>query len=240
MRRYVEPFVGAGSLFFACAPETAVLADANEFLIAAYKAIKANPTLVRRQLKSHISSHSHDYYYSIRDVFNRLEHSSAQSARFIYLNKACFNGIFRVNRKGEFNVPKGSREVLTLPSLATTRAVAKALIKAEIVSADFKETLKGVTSRDFVYLDPPYPALNGTAYFDHYTANRFDSSMQAELAEKVQEVHAAGAKFLMSNADVPLVRNLYLGFHIEEIPVMRYVSANGTRIRTGELLITNY
>lgn len=236
----MEPFLGAGSLFFELAPSTALISDANPFLIAAYAGIRDHADIVRRELKTHIGLHSETHYYQTRLAYNKLRHSAAQTARFIYLNKTCFNGIFRVNIKGEFNVPKGSKDHPTMPSREEFLAIASALSNAILTSADFSETLSKATASDFVYLDPPYPALNGTAYFTHYTSDRFDAKAQEKLAENVEQIHNRGAAFLMSNADVDSIRSLYSGFDMVSVPVQRFVSCKGKRVAVSELLIRNY
>ncbi len=239
-RRYIEPFLGAGSLFFEVAPRRALLSDANRSLIAVYESIRDHAEIVRRELKRHIECHSRSHYYETREVYNKRPPSAAQAARFIYLNMTCFNGIFRVNTKGQFNVPKGSKDKLTLPSVDEFRAVAAALSGATLATGDFAECLAGMTASDFVYLDPPYPALNDTAYFAHYTSNRFGSDAQERLANAVKRAHKNGARFLMSNADVESIKVLYAEFEIVSVPVRRFISCNGKRLHVSELLIRNY
>lgn len=237
---YVEPFLGAGSLFFALAPEKSILSDVNPRLIDVYRQIKMNPYAVRKELQRHIRLHSIEHYYKTRDDYNRGALSAAQAGRFIYLNKACFNGIFRVNRKGEFNVPKGSKDKLFTPLKQEFDLISSRLGKAKLLAEDFEVVLGRVSKNDFIYLDPPYPALNGTAYFTHYTADRFDERSQERLAKCVYRVNNSGARFLMSNADTKTIRSLYRGFQVEEIPVTRFVSCKGIRAAASELLIRNY
>jgi DNA adenine methylase len=239
-RRYVEPFLGAGSLFFAHAPESALLADANRSLIAAFEAVRERPNSVLRYLRSNIARHGERHYYKTRAIYNKRPQSSAQAARFIYLNMACFNGIFRVNQQGKFNVPKGSKDKLKCPPAEKYLAISKLLKGVVLKAADFSETLESATANDFVYLDPPYPALNDTAYFAHYTSNRFGDRDQKVLADRVRAIHNLGIPFLLSNADVPNVRELYKGFRLTPLPVKRYVSCKGKRTAVMELLIRNY
>jgi len=239
-RRHVEPFLGAGSLFFAHASRSALLADANSSLIATFQALKEHPGSVLQRLRSNILSHSKRHYYSTRALYNRRPQSPAQAARFIYLNMTCFNGIFRVNQKGEFNVPKGSKDKLQCPPREEYEAVSKLLQCADLRAADFTETLESASTNDFIYLDPPYPALNDTAYFAHYTRDRFGEADQKVLADRVRAIDNLGIPFLMSNADLPIVRNLYKGFRLVQLPVRRYVSCKGKRTAVMELLIRNY
>jgi DNA adenine methylase len=239
-RRYIEPFLGAGSLFFEVAPKRALLSDANPALIAVYESIRDHAEAVRRELRGHIERHSRSHYYQTREIYNRRARSAAQAARFIYLNMTCFNGIFRVNTRGQFNVPKGSKDKLTLPSVDEFHAVAAALAGAVLAFGDFAECLADVAASDFIYLDPPYPALNDTAYFAHYTSDRFGAESQERLANVVKRAHNKGARFLMSNADVESVRALYAEFDVVSVPVRRFVSCNGERLHASELLIRNY
>ena len=239
-RRYVEPFLGAGSLFFAHAPKSALLADANPSLIATFQALKEGPDSVLQHLRSNILSHSKKNYYSTRALYNRRPQSPAQAARFIYLNMTCFNGIFRVNQKGKFNVPKGSKDKLQCPPREEYEAISKLLQGADLRAADFTETLDLASINDFIYLDPPCPALNDTAYFAHYTKVRFGEANQKVLADRVRVVDNLGIPFLMSNADLPIVRQLYKGFRLIQLPVKRYVSCKGERTAVMELLIRNY
>jgi DNA adenine methylase len=145
-----------------------------------------------------------------------------------------------VNTKGDFNVPKGSKDKLTVPTAIEFSHVATALQKAATYPDEYELTLKRVKKGDFVYLDPPYPALNGTAYFTHYTADRFDGSAQERLASEVRKLHNRGVLFLMSNADVPLVRELYATFTQTSIAVRRFITCKAKRMQVSELLIRNY
>jgi DNA adenine methylase len=239
-RLYIEPFLGAGSLFFALQPKRAILGDANASLTDTYCQIRDSPKAVLLELRALITAHSSEHYYAVRDQYNASRPSAKQAARFIYLNKACFNGIFRVNAKGKFNVPKGSKDVLSVPSVEELVSIGRALESAEIAPLDYAETMRKATSMSFVYLDPPYPALNETAYFSHYTVDRFDNASQEKLAFQTNKVHQKGALFLMSNADVPSIRALYKDYQIDELPVRRFVTCKKARIQVSELLIRNY
>jgi len=237
---YHEPFVGAASLFLAVQPKKAVLSDANAHLIACYEWIRKSPDLVAEYLQRHLGKNSEDYYYEIRKLYNRTESSAAQAARFVYLNKACFNGIFRVNMKGEFNVPYGKKEPPAIPTRDELHAVGKLLEGTALHARPFEAALEEVGKGDFVYLDPPYPPLNGTAYFTHYTAERFGEADQKKLATAVRDLDKRGAKFMMSNADTKLIRQIYSGHTFLEVSVTRFVSCKAKKYRAKELIITNY
>jgi DNA adenine methylase len=239
-RRYVEPFLGAGSLFFAVRPSSALLGDANRRLIETYRALCKDPEDVRRELDLLLEAHSPAAYYLVRDAYNRSVFSTLQAARFLYLNKTCFNGVYRVNGKGEFNVPIGKKDRIAPPSALEFAQVATALRNAEVVCLDYRQTLSRVLDNDFVYLDPPYPALNDTAFFNHYTADRFTEASQKSLADDVIKLHNRGVRFLMSNADTPAIRELYKSYTTTSVSVRRYITCKSQRLEVAELLIQNY
>jgi DNA adenine methylase len=239
-RRYHEPFLGAGSLFFALNPQRAVLADANEHLVRCYEKVRDDPDGIAIYLREHARRTGEKYFYQVRRLYNSSSFSTAQAARFVYLNRTCFNGIFRVNRQGEFNVPYGWKEPPPLPDRTHLREAGTALEKARLHAVPFEESLKYVRRNDFVYLDPPYPPLNGTANFTHYTADRFDTTDQARLAFEVRRLADLGALFMMSNADTHLVRRLYRGFAMTRLKVTRFITCKAVKHAVRELLITNY
>lgn len=239
-RTYREPFLGGGSLFFAIQPKSAILSDANEHLIRCYELVRDAPALVARYLRFHAAKDSESYYYRIREEYNRSEFSAAQAARFIYLNKTCFNGIFRVNSKGKFNVPYGQKRHPAIPNEAELAAIAAVLTGASLRASSFGKALKTVSRGDFIYLDPPYPPLNGTAYFTHYTSDRFSITDQNNLAACVHDLDQCGARLMISNADTSLIRKLYGRYNIVSLPVVRYLTCKSIRHKVRELVITNY
>lgn len=241
-RTYREPFLGAASLFFALRPAKAVLSDLNEHLITCYESVRDAPSAVAAYLRDHARNNTEDYYYRIRDEYNQRNFSAAQASRFIYLNKTCFNGVFRVNRKGEFNVPFGDKSNPIFPDRRWLEEAGDALRRSELLTVPFEDALSTVQKGDFVYLDPPYPPINGTSYFTHYTADRFGEDSQRRLASLVKEIDRKGALFMMTNADTDLIRALYneKRFKFAELSVTRYVTCKAKRYRIGELVITNY
>ena len=238
--RYHEPFAGAASVFFAIAPKVANLSDSNGHLIECYRQIRDNYKKVASYLRTHERRNSESYYAGVRDLYNRSVAGPSQAARFIYLNRTCFNGVFRVNTKGKFNVPYGDKPQPHFPSVVELSEISDALKKAKVFASDYEVALRKAKKGDFVYLDPPYPPLNGTACFTHYTADRFDEENQNRLADAVRRVHERGVRFLMTNADLPIVRSLYQQFSIHKLSVTRFVSCKGVRHRVGELVIRNY
>lgn len=239
-RIYYEPFLGAASLFITIGPAASRLSDLNPHLIACYKQLRARPKAVARALRGHATRDSESYYYRVRKAYNRGAKGPNQAARFIYLNRTCFNGIFRVNRKGDFNVPYGYKNNPIFPDREQLVAVARKLKTSRLSVGCFRQSLRAAGKRAFVYLDPPYPPLNGTAYFTHYTTDRFSEKDQKDLALISKRLDAKGALFMMSNADTPLIRRLYKGFRMRQIPVTRFVTCSSHKHKVHELVITNY
>lgn len=239
-RRYFEPFLGAGSLFFTLKPRIAFLSDANFNLINAYENIRLDSARVSRLLKIYSLKDSEKFYYKTRDLYNRSKASTIQAARFIYINRTCFNGIFRVNKKNEFNVPYGYKKQPWFPTKHDLITFAEVLAKAKLFYEDYKSALNRTKKNDFVYLDPPYPPLNGTSNFNHYTIDRFGINQQEELMQKVIELDQKGCLIMMSNADTPLIRNLYKQYNLHPLDVTRFVTCKAVRHQVKELVITNY
>lgn len=237
---YFEPFLGAGSLFFAVQPSHAVLGDRNSTLVECFRRVKRQPHLLWRCLRPYLTVRGAEAYYKARDEFNRLRNSHKKTALFIYLNKTSFNGIWRVNKKGVFNVPYGGKESPAFPTLDDLKAVAAVLRKARIQCSDFEKTVERAKAGDFVYIDPPYPPLNGTAYFTHYTKERFQIREQHRLAFLFQRLADRGCKVMLSNADLPLIRDQYKRFQIIELPTQRCVASHGRRYHVRDLVVTNY
>ncbi len=237
---YVEPFLGAASLFFRVQPARSLLADSNLALISFYRQLRDCRQAVTAALGKLKRRTGRASYLEVRRQFNEGAWAPAQAARFLYLNVTCFNGIYRVNQRGEFNVPHGRRESFPFPSTKTLSIAAKLLRGASLRAQCFRKTLAGVKKGDFVYVDPPYPPLTTTAYFTHYTRDRFSDEDQTDLASLLREIDKRGARFLMSNADTPRVRQLYRGFTSVSLSVTRSVSCKAEKHQVSELLISNY
>lgn len=238
--RYHEPFLGGGSLFFRLRPPKATLSDRNRDLVECYRAVQERPDLVARYLKHHLSDNCEDYYYRMRDKYNHSGPSIAKSALFIYLNKTCFNGIWRVNKDGSFNVPYGHRQPKTSRLIRNMYDVSEALSEASIIHGDYRQVVRYARKGDIVYLDPPYPPLNGTSCFTQYTRGGFGKEEHAELASFASRLDQKGCFVMISNADIPYIRRLYQSYNIHELEVMRWIRADGKRYRVGEVIITNY
>ena len=239
-RVYREPFLGSGSLFFALRPNKAILSDANEHLINCYKFVREYPELIAHYLLKHKKRNSEEYYYEVRKNYNRLRFSAAQAARFIYLNRTCFNGIFRVNLGGEFNVPYGWKENPNIPDKDWLRKTSFALKRVALKSLPFEKALTTASSGDFIYLDPPYPPLNHTSNFTYYTKNRFSLDDHKRLAQIVYDLDNQGCLIMMSNADISLIRKLFRRYNVFSIPVTRYITCKSKKHQVRELVITNY
>jgi DNA adenine methylase len=219
------------------------LGDVNSRLIGATGAVKASAERVSEFLEVHRLKHSSDHYYAERskmNAFSGIETDPENAARFIYLNQACFNGIYRVNRSGAYNVPFGDKAAHHIPTLPCLKAVQGALKSAELRCESYAGVAGEAKSGDFIYLDPPYPPLNETAYFTHYTPDRFGLPMQAEVAAIFWKLHALGCLVMVSNADTAVIRALYKGAEMYQVPVTRCISCKKQKLQASELIITNY
>jgi len=237
---YHEPFLGAGSLFLALLPHKAILSDLNKDLINCFYYIKTDPEEVGKHLYFFQEHTTKADYYKIRNDYNEGCISAIQAARFIFLNKTCYNGIFRVNMQGKFNVPYGSRNHPTLPNYEELMTISNVLKGVTLSSISYERAISETNINDFVYLDPPYPPLNGTSYFNHYTVERFPEEEQFKLAREVISMDIRGVKFMMTNSDTELIRDLYSQFNMVSIPVTRFITCKSTRHQVSELVIKNY
>ena len=234
---YHEPFVGGGAVFFAFEDriKTATLADLNEELVLAYHAISQQTDEVIVALEKHALNHNtKGYYIKVRDT-QKPKDPVGIAARFMYLNKTCYNGLYRVNKSGKFNVPQGKYKNPKICDPVNLKNVAKALEKATIRIGQFDETILP-KSGDFVYCDPPY---DGT--FVGYHAEGFGNTDQERLKDSVDAWTKQGTSVMLSNSDTPFIRKLYKDYYIHSITAYRHISSNGdTRGEKPEVLITNY
>jgi len=239
-RIYRESFLGGGSMFFALCPPKAILSDLNSHLINCYKMVRDNPTLVHYYLTQFNNKHKPEFYYEIRDEYNRSKFSFKQAARFIYLNKTSFNGIFRVNKKGKFNVPFGKINKPALPSLDQLKSISLILKNKTLITSTYEEVLKDAKCDEFIYLDPPYPPLNATSSFTHYTKERFGEDDQIKLSETANWLKDQGCLVMISNADLPKIRELYEGWNMYILPATRWITCKSKKHKVDELVFTNY
>jgi DNA adenine methylase len=240
IRKYYEPFLGAGSIFLAFKPQRAILSDLNGHLIQTFLAIKENPTQVYNYLKGFENQDSESYFYKLRDKYNQSKPSIEQAAMFIYLNKACFNGIFRVNKQGFFNVPYGHKKNLNLPTISHLIIMAELFKTVDFLISDYKEVVVRAGHSDLIYLDPPYPPINSSSYFTHYTKERFSIEDQEELAKMANELSMRGSLVVISNADTYFIRELYKDWHLNSVERVRYITCSKVKHKVKELIITNY
>lgn len=204
--RYIEPFLGSGAVFFHLAPERAVLGDSNVDLINTYSAIKKNWRLVYRYLRAHHANHSSEYYYQIRD--KQLRSSFSRAAQFIYLNRTCWNGLYRVNQKGVFNVPIGTKESVVFKD-DRFDLVAEKLKTATLRVVDFEDLIDDSGEGDFVFVDPPYTVRHNHNAFIRYNEKLFSWFDQERLFYALKRAKNRGAMVLGTNAYHQSVRDLY-------------------------------
>lgn len=233
--RYIEPFLGGGAIFFHLAPKQAILSDINSRLIETYSAVRSNWTWVERELKRMQALHSKDFYYAERDRMRRTPHTRA--AQFLYLNRTCWNGLYRENLAGKFNVPIGTKTQVVMPDddFASASTV---LQNADLRTCDFEDTLQEAVAGDLVFLDPPYTTAHNTNGFIKYNQKIFSWDDQIRLCRAAEAAASRGAKVVLTNADHKTIRDLYASIGEPEI-VSRasVISANASaRGRTTEVL----
>jgi len=242
---YFEPFVGGGAMFFDLLPNKSILSDTNQELIITYNVIKNDVDTLIKKLKEHQVKNSKEYFLKIRtqDVKNISEVDIA--ARFIYLNRTCFNGLFRVNNKGEFNVPYGDNKNPLICDEDNLKKISAALDGIEIKCQDYKKVLDKARKGDFVYFDPPYYPVNKTSNFTKYTATDFLEKEQKELQNVYLQLHKRGCFVMLSNSDTPFIDKLYSNLNkkikIYKVYAGRAINVNpNKRGKINELVIINY
>ncbi|HUW20428.1 MAG TPA: DNA adenine methylase [Sedimentisphaerales bacterium] len=261
---YVEPFLGGGAVFFHIAQRYAsfrrfYLSDINEDLVRSFEAVKENVEAVIAELevlqgafyRKRTGETRRQLYLDVRREFN-LEKGShfgfATAAKLVFLNKTCYNGLFRVNQRGLFNVPFGDYKKPTICNAQNLRAAAEVLRKAQVGCAGFQQSGRYVSNRSFVYLDPPYRPISRTAGFTSYSREDFNEKEQVKLAAFCRDVEQSGAKFLLSNSDPKnqdpndnFFEEKYKGFRIERVKASRAINCKGGRRgQINELIIRNY
>jgi DNA adenine methylase len=245
---YYEPFVGAGAVLFSIQPLIAVINDTNRELINCYQVIKKNPEELLMLCQRHKDGNSKEYYYKLRalDRSNDFKTLSPQerAARIIYLNKTCFNGLFRVNSSGQFNVPYGSYPNPSIADPAIIRAISAYLnqSKVKIIEGDFEQSVKAAKKGAFIYFDPPYHPISDTSSFTGYSMNGFGEEEQIRLRDTCNRLSDRGCQVLLSNSNADFIRALYNDsrYEIVELLANRAINAVGSkRGKIGELLIYN-
>lgn len=241
--KYFEPFIGGGALFFDLNLNEAFINDFNPELTNLYHVVKTMPELLLESLKKHINTE--EYFYALRNLdreeFFKTLSEVERASRFIFLNKTCFNGLYRVNKKGQNNVPYGKYLNPTIIDEENLFKCSESLKNTTILTGNFAGILPFVSENDFVYLDPPYAPVSTTANFTSYTNEAFGIAQQERLKEFCDILTVLGVKFLLSNSDVPLIRQLYSEYDIITVELNRTLSAKGSaRGKVNEVLIKNY
>lgn len=208
-KRYVEPFLGSGAVFFHLQPDAAILSDTNRRLINFYTCLRDYPDRLMKLMRRHSRLHSEDYYYTVRERTFADDVESA--AQFLYLNRTCWNGLYRENLKGIFNVPKGTKDSVLFEH-DDFRAFARTLKRTKLLVSDFEPILRKTRAGDFVFIDPPYTVKHNVNGFIKYNENIFSWDDQIRLADTLRQMRASGANYLLTNADHPSVETLYLDF----------------------------
>jgi DNA adenine methylase len=235
--RYVEPFAGSACLFFALEPGRGVLGDINAELIQAYSSMRNSPEAIWSGLSR--LGNAKATYYQLRSIDPHSLSTEEQAVRFFYLNRFCFNGVYRTNKSGLFNVPRGEKTG-AFPSLNDFRKCAELLQCATLVNIDFEDTLRGATRGDFVYLDPPYFKPGRQAYGE-YGYGRFDSSDLSRLFESLQRLDQVGSKFLMSYSGSAVCQPELKRWNVSVLNVRRHVAGfAAARASVTEILVSNY
>ncbi len=242
LMRHVEPFLGGGAMFFARRPERALVADVNPALVRTYEAVRDDVESVVGHLSELADRHDKAAYYRVRARYNARPLSPAEhAATFLYLNKTCFNGLHRVNRKGEFNVPAGSYKNPRILDPEALRAASLALSRAEIRCASFESLLEAARPGDFVYFDPPYEPVSDTASFTSYARDGFSREDQTRLRDVFRQLDRRGCKLMLSNSDVPFIRDLYRAYRVDTVAAPRAINCNGNgRGLVSEVVVRNY
>lgn len=243
---YYEPFVGGGALFFSMQPKSAVINDTNHELINCYEVIRDNVEELIEDLKRH--ENDEQYFYRIRDwdrhKYFKDKTSVERCSRIIFLNKTCYNGLFRVNSQGQFNVPFGRYKNPSFLEIGILRGISKYLNENDIkiLNTDFQDAVKDAGRGDFIYFDPPYDPISSTSSFTGYDINKFDQDEQKRLKETVDTLTQKNCKVLLSNSDTNFIRELYQDrYNIITVSATRAINSNALkRGKINEVLIKNY
>lgn len=245
---YYEPFVGAGALLFALQPEKSTINDTNRELVNCYQVIRDQPEELLELCQHHRENNSPEYYYQLREQDRQAEFDQwtpvEKAARIIYLNKTCFNGLFRVNSSGQFNVPYGKYKNPVIADPAVIKAISSYLnrSKCRILNGDFEQAVATAKQGAFIYFDPPYHPLSDTSSFTGYSVNGFGEQEQIRLKKLCDRLTDQGCQVLASNSAAPLIKSLYDDprYEVVEVKATRAINAVASkRGRINELLIHN-
>lgn len=244
---YYEPFIGSGAVFFylksKSKPNKVILSDTNEELINCFAVVRDKPSELIEVLLNHRKRHSKQYYYEVRDLESERLDSVSRAARMIYLNKTCFNGLYRVNSKGEFNVPFGDYKNPSIFNRNTLYRASQMLQDAVLRVMTFDKVLDFAGKDDFVYFDPPYIPLSKTSSFTRYSKSEFSIKEQNQLSEVFRALDSMGCFVMLSNSDHSLIRELYRDYdkNIVVVRAKRKINSVGSkRGAINEIVVTNY
>ncbi|MDE7242131.1 DNA adenine methylase [Desulfovibrio sp.] len=243
---YCEPFLGGGALLFAIQPKKAIVNDINFDLIGLYSVVRDDVESLISELQKF--KNDSDSFYSVREWDRDKEYYNSlsllkKSARLVYLNKTCYNGLFRVNNAGEFNTPFGNYKNPNIVNASILRAVNRYLTtnNVDFTSCDYTHVLKDLPRKSFVYLDPPYDPVSDTANFTGYTKGGFGKDAQIRLREQCDELDSRGIKFMLSNSATDFIKEQYSAYRIKVLPAKRNINSIGNkRGNVPEVVVTNY
>jgi len=242
-KRYIEPFMGGGAVFFFLQPKIGIISDLNENLVNTYKVIKTNVDKLILILEDFQKKHSKDFYLKLREEFNTKKIDEIRKAAIlIYLNKTCFNGLYRVNKGGGFNVPFGQHKKFSFNKKQLINA-SQLLKHTQIKNESFEKILKNTKKGDFIYFDPPYYPVNETSKFTTYTKETFLEEEQKKLAEVFKKLDKKGCKVMLSNSDTKFIRDLYKNYkkYTATVGAKRFINCVGDkRGEITELVVRNY
>jgi len=245
IERYFDVFVGGGAVAFYIMqkykPKEVFISDINEELINTYEVIRESLAELIKSLKEHKQKHNKEYYYKIRALNPESLNKVEKAGRFIYLNKSCFNGLYRVNSKGGFNVPIGSSKSPAIVQEEDLTLISKLLKNVTIKAMSFEKILDYAKRGDFCYFDSPYFPLKKGKSFTTYTKDNFLEKEQERLAEVYRELDKRGCKLMLSNSDTDFIKNLYGGYKIKIVKANRMINCNGNdRGKINEIVVLNY
>jgi DNA adenine methylase len=242
--KYIEPFLGGGALFFYLLQENSILIDNNPDLINCYEIIKEKVELLINSLKKH--KNEKEYFYKIREMDRnpeeyRIINNVEKASRTLFLNKTCYNGLYRVNRKNQFNTPFGRYKNPKICDEENLRAVSNILQNTRIYKADFEKVLDFAEKGDFIYFDSPYHPISNTANFTGYTMEEFGEKEQKRLLSVYKKLDERGCQVLLSNSHTPFILDLYKTYQIHVLKAIRAVNSNPLKRGTiNEVLISNF
>lgn len=236
---YYEPFIGGGALYFAVSPKEAVIADINEDLVNVYNVVRDNPEELLEALSGYVNDK--DFYYEVRAQDQNTLNPLERAARLIYLNRTCFNGLYRVNKNGQFNVPFANYKNPNIVQSERIMAASNTLHKTQVFNASFEKVLVNAKKGDFIYLDPPYYPKDVYSDFKRYNKEQFHENDHQRLASLYNELSDRGCYVMLSNSDTPFTRDLYKKWRVDTVYAKRMINSDSSkRGEVTEIIVTNY